>query len=81
MVNEPPMQPNEPTTVTQVKEREWTDSIGTALLGIGIMVVCGLLMYSVKFWGLPSPMALGTRILIGLGLFVGAGILGLAIYR
>ena len=81
MVNVPPKNPDEPEAITKVKEREWTDSIGTALLGIGIMLIAGLLMYSVQFWVQGATLQMVVRILMGLGVFVGAGILGLAIYR
>lgn len=69
-------------TLSDVKEREWTDSIGTALVGLSIMLGGMALFYFVKFWLGSSPILLeSTRIALGLGIFAGAGILGLAILR
>jgi len=69
------------TRISDVKVKEWTDSIGTGLIGLGVMLAAGLLMYSVKFWIPPGGLALATRILMGVGVLGGAGILGTAIYR
>jgi ribosomal protein L7/L12 len=75
-------EPEGATTITAVQEREWTDSVGTASVGIGIMVLGALFFYLVGLWLKGQPNVLeAVRIVLGLAIFAGAAILGLAILR
>ena len=67
------------TSVTEVREVTWTESVGTALVGGALMLLAIVGFYFTKF-AAPN-MIMPTRILCALGLFAGGGILGLAIQR
>ncbi len=68
-------------TLTDVQERTWTQSVGTALTGMAIMVVAVLIWYATKYFGFPPPLLLATRLALGVAIFAGAALLGLAILR
>ncbi|MCW3097245.1 MAG: hypothetical protein JWL77_2863 [Chthonomonadaceae bacterium] len=67
------------TSVTEVREVTWTESVGTGLVGIAVMLVAIAGFYFTKF--ADSNMQIPTRVLCGLGLLAGGAILGLAIQR
>jgi ribosomal protein L7/L12 len=67
------------TSVTEVREVTWTESVGTGLVGITVMLVAIAGFYFTKF-AAPN-MQIPTRVLCGLGLLAGGAILGLAIQR
>ena len=72
--------PQKTTSVTEVREVTWTESAGTALVGIALLIVSGVGVYFTKF-ARPDSMQLMTRVLCAIGLLAGAAILGLAIQR
>jgi ribosomal protein L7/L12 len=67
------------TSVTEVREVTWTESVGTGLVGIAVMLVAIAGFYFTKFADL--NMRIPTRVLCSLGLLAGGAILGLAIQR
>ncbi len=69
------------TTVSEVQERAFIESIGGVVTGVIIFLIAGILFYFMKFW-LSDPSALlGGRIIMGLAMLAGAGIFGAAIYN
>lgn len=68
------------TKIVEVKEREWTDSIGSSLVGITVMAVSGLVIYFGKFW-INHSYEFTAKVIASFGLMGGAAILGVAIYR
>lgn len=67
------------TSVTEVREVTWTESVGTGLVGVVLILVAIVGFYFIKF--APSNMLIPMRILCGVGLLAGLGILSLAIKR
>lgn len=68
------------TTVSEVQERAFLQSIGGALLGLAILLVSGILFYFMKFWLESTPLLLG-RLIMGIAMLSGAGIAGAAVYN
>lgn len=68
------------TSVTEVREVTWTESFGTGLLGLALLVLSAVGVYFTKFVS-PAGMQMATRLGCAVGLLAGAGILGLAIQR
>lgn len=68
------------TSVSEVREVTWTESIGTALLGIALMLVAIVGFYFTKYISPPS-MQLAAKIGCAIGLVAGGAILGIAINR
>ena len=68
------------TSVTEVREVTWTESVGTALVGGALMLLSIAGFYFTKFAS-PPNMQMAARLGCALGLFAGGGILGLAIQR
>ena len=68
------------TSVTQVRELTWIESVGSALVGATILLVGLIGIYFTKY--LPANgMQLMGRVGCAIGMFAGAAILGLAIQR
>ncbi|MCW3055155.1 MAG: hypothetical protein JWN14_4325 [Chthonomonadales bacterium] len=68
------------TSVTEVREVTWTESVGTALLGGALILLAIVGFYFTKFAS-PRGMQIAAQLGCTLGLFAGGGILGLAIQR
>jgi len=69
------------TTISEVQERAFIESIGAALTGIAIFVIAGILFYFMKFWLIDATSLLIGRVFMGIAMLVGVGILGAAIYN
>ena len=68
------------TKIVEVKEREWTDSIGSGLVGLTLMICSGLVIYFGRFWVSPH-LEFTARVVATCGMVSGTCILGVAIYR
>lgn len=68
------------TTLSEVREQEYTRSIGMAATGIGLIVV-GLLLIAFLKYLVPESILVVSRVLVGLAALLGAGILVAAVKR
>lgn len=68
------------TSVTEVREATWTESFGTGLVGIALLILAAVGVYFSKFVS-PASVQLATRLGCAIGLLAGAGVLGIAIQR
>lgn len=68
------------TSVTEVREVTWTESVGTALVGIALMLFAIIGFYFTKFVS-PVSMQWVARSGCAVGLLAGGVILGLAVQR
>jgi ribosomal protein L7/L12 len=68
------------TSVTEVREVTWTESVGTGLVGLGLLLLSAVGVYFTKFVS-PAGMQMATRLGCAVGLLAGAGILGIAVQR
>lgn len=71
---------DEAVKVIDVKERTWTDSIGSILVGIAIALIAGLVIYFGKFI-IPQPLVKTFTIIGYIGVAVGLGIAGIAAFQ
>ncbi len=71
---------NKAVKVEDVKERTWTDSIGSSVWGIGIMAVSGLVIYFGKVV-LPANLVHTFKLIAVLGLILGAAIVAVAMFQ
>ena len=69
------------TTVSDVQERAFLESIGAALTGLAIFVIAGISFYFMKFYLVDATSLLIGRVLMGIAMLVGVGILGAAVYN
>ncbi len=67
------------TSLNEVREVTWTESFGSALVGIALILLCAVLLYFTKY--VPENMRLLTRVACGIGMFAGIAILGVAAQR
>ncbi len=72
--------PGKTTSVTEVKEVTWTESFGTGLVGLALMLAAIAGFYFSKFAS-PHSMQIAARIGSSVGLLAGGAIFGLAIVR
>ncbi len=70
----------EAVKVTEVKERTFIESFGSSMIGIGLMIVSGLVVYFGTY-AVPGNYRTMVRGLGYLGLLMGAIIIGVALYN
>lgn len=70
----------ETATLSDLQEVEWTQSVGTIVTGLSLVVGSALLLYFSKFWLSDSPLMM-ARALMSLALVVGVGVTGLGAFR
>jgi ribosomal protein L7/L12/uncharacterized protein YlaI len=68
------------TTLSEVREQEYTQSVGMVAWGIGLIVVCLLLIAFLKYIVPPSILVV-SQVLCGLAALVGAGLVIAAVKR
>lgn len=71
---------NEAVKVVEVKERTWLESIGSGFVGSVIFVIAGLLVYFGHFF-ISSNILPAFRAFGYLGMVLGIGIIGVALYQ
>jgi transposase-like protein len=67
--------------ISDVQEREWTASIGTAVVGIGLLAVAAVVMYLMKYMPIPPEHLLVSQIIAGVAVVGGGAIILAALYR
>ncbi len=68
------------TSLTEVREVTWTESVGSSLVGITLLLAGAIIIYFTKYIH-EANMRLLARVACGIGMFAGAAILGVAIQR
>jgi hypothetical protein len=71
---------NEAVKVVEVKEKTWLESIGSTFVGIVIIIVAGLIVYFGHFF-ISSGLLPVFRICGYIGMLIGVGIVGVAMYQ
>ncbi len=66
--------------ISDVQEKEWTESAGTAVVGIIILIVAAVVLYFMQFY-VPPQMLYGYRIVGSLAVVIGGAIVIAALYR
>lgn len=69
------------TRLSDVQEREWTQSAGTAVVGVGILIASALIIYFMKFLPIPESQLLVSRVIAGIALGVGGLLMLSAVHR
>ncbi len=66
--------------ISDVKEKEWTESAGTAFVGLIILIVAAIVLYFMQFY-VPPSMLFGYRVVGALAVVIGGSIVMAALYR
>ena len=68
------------TRISDVQEKEWTESTGTAVVGLIILIVAAIVLYFMRFY-VPPELLYGYKIVGSLAVIIGGVIVIAALYR